>query len=104
MVQFDAPVQGAAQAQFKNSDLTKTSPLPAAKFKVGDRVQIRSDYITPELCGQQAVVVKDFGDDRYQIDFGRKIKTPFVEPKRFFVLDKKYFHHVTDGEQLEMPF
>jgi putative DNA primase/helicase len=105
MVQFDAPVQGAAQEQFKNSDLTKTWSLPAAsKFKVGDRVQMRADYITPELRGQRAVVVKDFGDDRYQIDFGCKIKTPFVEPKRFFWMDKKYFHHVTDGEQLEMPF
>jgi putative DNA primase/helicase len=81
----------------------KTSP-PVSKFKVGDKVQMRADYITPELCDQQAVVVKDFGDDRYQIDFGRKIKTPFVEPKRFFDIDKKYFHHVTDGEQLEMPF
>jgi putative DNA primase/helicase len=83
----------------------KTSPPPiAAKFKVGDRVQMRSDYITPQLCGQQAVVRKDFGDDKYQIDFGRKIETPFVEPKRFFVINKKYFHHVTDGEQLEMSF
>jgi hypothetical protein len=81
-----------------------SSPPTAAKFKVGDRVQMRSDYITPQLCGQQAVVRKDFGDDKYQIDFGRKIETPFVEPKRFFVIDKKYFHHVTDGEQLEMPF
>jgi hypothetical protein len=82
----------------------EASPQPPAKFKVGDRVQMRSDYITPELCDQQAVVVKDFGDDTYQIDFGCKIKTPFVEPKRFFIIDKKYFHHVTNGEQLEMPF
>jgi putative DNA primase/helicase len=81
-----------------------SSPPTVAKFKVGDRVQMRSDYITPQLCGQQAVVRKDFGDDKYQIDFGRKIETPFVEPKRFFVIDKKYFHHVTDGEQLEMLF
>jgi hypothetical protein len=86
------------------AEFVKTSPSPVSKFKVGDRVQVRADYITPELCGQQALVVKDFGDDRYQIDFGRKIKTPFVEPKRFFCMDKKYFHHVTDGEQLEMPF
>jgi hypothetical protein len=81
-----------------------SSPPTAAKFKVGDRVQMRSDYITPQLCGQQAVVQKDSGDDKYQIDFGRKIETPFVEPKRFFVIDKKYFHHVTDGEQLKIPF
>jgi hypothetical protein len=86
------------------SEFVKTSPQSAAKFKVGDRVQMRSDYITPQLCGQQAVVKQDFGDDTYQIDFSRKIETPFVEPKRFFVIDKKYFHHVTDGEQLEMPF
>jgi hypothetical protein len=83
----------------------KTSPPTASEFKAGDRVQVRADYITPELCGQQAVVVKYFeDDDRYQIDFGRKIKTPFVEPKRFFYMNQKYFHHVTDGEQLEMPF
>ena len=83
---------------------SKTSPLEASKFKVGNLVQVRADYITPELCGQQAVVVKDFGDDKYRIDFGRKIKTPYVEPKRFFHMDKKYFHHVTQGSQLEMPF
>jgi hypothetical protein len=67
-------------------------------------VQVRADYITPELRGLQAVVVKYFDDDRYQIDFGRKIETPCVEPKRFFYMDQKYFHHVTDGSQLEMPF
>jgi hypothetical protein len=83
----------------------KTSPLPAAaKFKVGDRVQVRSDYLTPELRGRQALMVKDFGDDRYRIDFGRKIEIPCMEPKRFFDMDKKYFHHVTEGLQLEMPF
>jgi hypothetical protein len=65
---------------------------------------VNPDYLTSELRGQQAVVVKDFGEDRYQIDFGRKIKTPYVEPKRFFFMDKKYFHHVTEGSQLEMPF
>ena len=83
---------------------SKTSTPPATKFKVGDRVQVRADYITPELRGLQAVVVKYFDDDRYQIDFGRKIETPCVEPKRFFYMDQKYFHHVTDGSQLEMPF
>jgi hypothetical protein len=83
---------------------SKTLPPPAAEFKAGDRVQVRADYITPELCGQQAVIVKYFEDDRYQIDFGCKIKTPYVEPKRFFCINKKYFHHVTDGEQLELPF
>jgi hypothetical protein len=83
---------------------SKTSPPPATKFKVGDQVQVRSDYVTPQLCGQQAVVVKDFGDDRYQIDFGRKIEIPCMEPKRFFHMDKKYFHHVTQGSQLELPF
>jgi hypothetical protein len=94
----------AATPPKNSSPQTESEPQTAAKFKVGDRVQMRSDYITPELCDQQAVVVQDFGDDRYKIDFGRKIKTPFVEPKRFFVINKKHFHHVTDGEQLEMPF
>ena len=105
-----APVKDSASINPTHSGKNPSHPLeassspPAEKFKVGDRVQVRADYITPELCGQQAVVVKDFGDDTYQIDFGRKIKTPFVEPKRFFWMDQKYFHHVTDGEQLQIPF
>jgi predicted P-loop ATPase len=82
----------------------KTSPLLATKFKVGDRVQMRADYITPQLCGQQAVIVKDFGDDKYRIDFGRKIETPYVEPKQTFVINQKNFYLVTEGSQLEMPF
>jgi hypothetical protein len=81
-----------------------SSPLPVSKFKVGDRVQMRSDYVSPELRGQQAVIKTDLGEGYYYIDFGRKIERPPVEPKRFFRMDKMYFHHVTDGEQLEMPF
>jgi len=84
----------------------EASPPPtAAKFKVGDRVQMRSDYVTPELCGLEAVIVKDQGDDQYyQIDFGRKIERPPVEARRFFDMNKLYFHHATEGSQLEMPF
>ena len=83
---------------------SKTSPPPEAEFKAGDLVQVRADYITAELRGLQAVVVKHFDGDRYQIDFGRKIKTPEVEPKRFFFMDRRYFDHVTDGSQLEIPY
>ena len=82
---------------------SEASPLPASEFKIGDRVQVRSDYITAELCGQQAVIRTDFGDDTYWIDFGRKIATPFVEPKPCFKMNKSNFHHVTQGSQLEMP-
>jgi hypothetical protein len=93
------PIQQGIQPPSKN-----LPPLPAAEFKVGDRVQVRADYITLELRGQQAVIVKHFDGDRYQIDFGRKIETPDVEPKQFFFMDKMYFHHVTEGSQLNIPF
>jgi hypothetical protein len=83
---------------------SKTLPPEASKFKVGDWVQVRSDYVTPELRGQQAMVVKDFGDVRYGIDFGRKIEIPNMKPKRIFCMDKQYFDHVTEGSQLELPF
>jgi putative DNA primase/helicase len=105
-----APVKDSASINPTHSGKNPSHPLeasssqPASKFKVGDRVQVRADYVTPELCGQQAVVQKDFGDDTYQLDFGRKIETPFVEPKQVFFMDKKYFHHVTGGEQLQIPF
>ena len=82
--------------------------LLVAEFKVGDRVQMRADYVTPELRGQQAVIKndlrKDLGEGYYWIDFGRKIECPPVEPRRFFRMDKMYFHHVTEGLQLEIPF
>jgi len=87
------------------AEFVKTSPLPAAKFKIGDRVQVRSDYVTPELRGRQAVMVKDFGDDRYRIDFGHKIEIPHMEPKQVFDMDKKYFQIVTkDESDLQIPF
>jgi putative DNA primase/helicase len=104
-------VQNAlAPSEIKNfkllakAEFVKTSPQPAEKFKVGDRVQMRSDYVSPELRGQQAVIKTDLGEGYYYIDFGREIERPPVEPKRFFRMDKMYFHHVTDGSQLEIPF
>jgi putative DNA primase/helicase len=84
---------------------SETSPPAAAKYKVGDQVQVRSDYVTPALRDQQAVIVKDFGDDQYyQIDFGRFVENyPSVEPRRFFSMDKEYFRPV-GAEQLNIPF
>jgi hypothetical protein len=101
---FLAPSETKNFKLLAKAEFVKISPLPASEFKVGDRVQMRSDYITPELRGQQAVIKTDLGEGYYYIDFGRKIERPPVEPKRFFRMDKMYFHHVTDGEQLEMPF
>jgi hypothetical protein len=82
---------------------SKTSPPEASKFKIGDWVQVESDYVTPQLRGQQAMVVEDYGDVRYGIDFGRKIEIPNMKPKRIFHMDKQYFHHVTEGSQLDLP-
>jgi len=71
---------------------------PASKFKVGDQVQIRSDYLTPELRGQQAVVVKDYEDGVYRIDFGREIKVEYMKPKQEWDMNKQYFHLVEKDE------
>jgi putative DNA primase/helicase len=94
-----------AQSSKNPTHPPKTSPPAAAKFKVGDRVQMRSDYITPELRDQEAEITKDFGDGKYyQIDFGRFIKThPDIDPKRFFCMDKEYFQPVA-AEQLNIRF
>jgi putative DNA primase/helicase len=87
------------------AEFVKTSPLPASKFKVGDRVQVRSDYLTSELRGLEAVVLKDYCDGVYRIDFGRKVKIPYMQPKQIFDMDKKYFQIVTkDESDLQIPF
>jgi len=80
------------------AEFVKTSPLPASKFKVGDRVQMRSDYRTPELRSLEAVVLQDYCDGVYRIDFGRKIKIPYMKPKQIFDMDKKYFQLVANDE------
>ncbi len=84
----------------------KTSPLPAAKIKVGDQVQMQSDYPgATELRGLQAVVIKDYSDGYYRIDFGREIEIPYMQPKQFFDMDRKYFQIVTKDEpDLQIPF
>ena len=84
----------------------KTSPLPASKFKVGERVQVRLDYpVNDKLRGLEALVEKDHGDGYYQINFGRKIKVSDLQSKQVFHMDKKYLQIVTKDEpDLQMPF
>jgi putative DNA primase/helicase len=84
----------------------KTSPPPASKFKVGDRVQVRSDYpVNDELRGSEALVEKDYGDGYYQINFGREIKISDSRSKQVFRMDKKYLQTLTKDEpDLQIPF
>ncbi len=78
---------------------SKSSSLPASKFKVGDRVQVRLDYpVNDELRGSEALVEKDCGDGCYQINFGRKIKVTDSQSKQVFRMDKKYLQIVAKDE------
>jgi putative DNA primase/helicase len=99
-----ACTEGAQSSKNPTHPPKTSSPAPAAEFKVGDRVQMRSDYVTPVLRDKEAVITKDFGDGYYQIDFGRFVENyPSVEPRRFFRMDKEYFRPVA-VEQLNLPF
>ena len=55
---------------------------------------MRSDYLTPQLRGLEAVVLKDYCDGCYRIDFGRKIKVEYMKPKQEWDMNKQYFQLV----------
>ena len=79
------------------------SPQPSPKFKVGDQVQVRSDYpVNDELRGSQAVVLKDDGD-YCEIDFGRQIKVSDKQSKQIFYMNKQWLQTVA-SDKPDMSF